>query len=112
VSKLTGVGMDNKALLKNGGCGSARTSRFGRVGVTGLGGTYVMQLTLDKPISWGLAFSRTFQEVYTFGFLTIGILRFSGRVRLEPGRFGRWFVAHLGRRSSSPSCTSRWFPGC
>ncbi len=59
-------------------------------------GTYMMQLTFDKPISWSLAFSRTFQEVYTFGFLTLGILWFSSWMRLEPGRFARWFFAHLG----------------
>jgi two-component system, LytTR family, sensor kinase len=58
-------------------------------------GTYVAQLRFDKPITWGLAFRRQFEEVYTSAVLVAGVWWFCSRVRLEPGRFRRWFLIHL-----------------
>ncbi len=58
--------------------------------------TYVAQLAYDKPISWGLALDREFKDWYSYGLLSIGIIWFCGRNRLEPGRLGRWIAAHAG----------------
>lgn len=97
MAKLDAVGMNMSALAKKWWLwGIAYVAFWTGLALLDSVGTYMMQLTFDKPISWGLAFSRTFQEVCTFGFLTLGILWFSARVRLEPGRFPRWFFAHLG----------------
>ncbi len=57
---------------------------------------YVAQLKFDKPVSWELALRRSFKDWYTYGVLSIGIVWFCGRNRLEPGRVWRWVLKHLG----------------
>jgi hypothetical protein len=60
--------------------------------------SYVSQSLYDKPISWDIAFRRSFKEWYSFGLLAIGILWLCNRVRLESGRAGRWFEFTSPRR--------------
>jgi signal transduction histidine kinase len=57
--------------------------------------SYVSQLVFDKPVPWSLAFRRSFKDWYTCGVLSLGVLWFCRRNRLEPGRVGRWVAAHF-----------------
>lgn len=57
--------------------------------------SYVAQLVFDKPVPWGLAFRRSFEEWYSYGFISIGILWLCGRLRLEPGKTSTWVLKHL-----------------
>jgi sensor histidine kinase YesM len=57
---------------------------------------YVMQLTYDKPVSWGLALRRSFKEWLICGVITLGVLWWCGRNQLKPGRTMRWVAAHIG----------------
>jgi sensor histidine kinase YesM len=52
-------------------------------------------LKWDKPVSYALAFRRSFEEIYTYGALALGILWFCGRLRFDPARLWRWIAAHL-----------------
>ncbi len=73
--------------------------------------THVAQMHFDKPVGWDLAFRRSFKEFYAFGVLAIGILWLGRRVRLEPGRVGRWLATHfVGALIFWPSyvCTVAW----
>lgn len=57
--------------------------------------SYVAQLVFDKPVLWGLAFRRSFEEWYAYGFVSLGIWWLCGRLHLEPGRTPSWVVKHL-----------------
>jgi two-component system, LytTR family, sensor kinase len=57
---------------------------------------FIAQAIWDKPITWTLAFRRSFKEVLVYAVCTLGILWFCGRVRLQPGRRAGWFLAHMG----------------
>jgi len=56
---------------------------------------FVAQQLFDKPVSWGLAFRRSFKEVLAYALCTLGVLWLCGQLRLEPGRRARWFVLHM-----------------
>ena len=71
------------------------------------GSTYVAQLKYDKPVTWELAFRRSFKEWYAFGFLAIGILWLCNRVRLESVGFKRWFATHFAASLVfAPTCVA------
>ena len=57
---------------------------------------YVSQRIWDHPISWELAFRRSFKEWFAYGLLSAGVLWLCGRVRLRPGGAKPWALAHLG----------------
>jgi two-component sensor histidine kinase len=57
--------------------------------------SYVSQLVFDKPVPWSLAARRSFYDWYTCGVLSLGILWFCERNRLEPERAGRWAAKHF-----------------
>jgi two-component system, LytTR family, sensor kinase len=57
--------------------------------------SYVGQLKYDKPITWELALRRSMKDWYTYGVLSIGVIWFSGRNRLEHGRTWAWVLKHL-----------------
>lgn len=57
---------------------------------------YIGQLHFDKPISWELAFRRAFKDWYTYGVLSIGVIWFCRRNRLEHGLVLPWVVKHFG----------------
>jgi two-component sensor histidine kinase len=60
--------------------------------------TYVTQNSVDSahPVTWGIALSRSFKTWYVFGVLSLGVIWFSGRNLLTPGRLGRWLAGHVG----------------
>src|SRR5947207_2110564 len=60
---------------------------------------YVGQLAFDKPITWGLALRRSFKDWYSYGLLSLGIIWFCGRNRLEAGRAWRWVLVHFAAAS-------------
>jgi two-component sensor histidine kinase len=56
---------------------------------------YIAQEIWDKPITWGLAFRRSFKEVLVYSICTAGILWFCGRLRPQAGHRVRWFMVHM-----------------
>jgi two-component sensor histidine kinase len=56
---------------------------------------FIAQQLWDKPITWTLAFRRSFKEVLAYAVCTLAILWLCGRVRHEAGRRARWFLAHM-----------------
>ncbi len=56
--------------------------------------TYIAQLASDKPISAWLALDRSFKEWLACGVVSLGVLWFCGKNRLEPGRTSRWVLLH------------------
>ena len=56
---------------------------------------YVSQQVWDKPVTWTLALRRAFKEIYSYAFLSLGVLWFCGRLRLESGQRTRWIVLHM-----------------
>jgi hypothetical protein len=74
--------------------------------------SYVAQLVFDKPVPWSLALRRSFKGWYTSGVLSLGVLWFCRRNRLEPGRVGRWVSAHFGGLWSISQRTLSFRPGC
>jgi len=56
---------------------------------------FIAQQLWDKPITWTLAFRRSFKETLAYAICTLAILWFCGRVRHEAGRRARWFLAHM-----------------
>src|SRR5689334_2002817 len=57
--------------------------------------SYVSQLAIGKPVSWGLALGRSLKDWYTCGVLSLGILWFCRINRMVPGRTGRWIAGHF-----------------
>ena len=56
---------------------------------------FIAQQTWDKPITWTLAFRRSFKEMFAYAICTLAVLWLCGRVRHEAGRRGRWFFINL-----------------
>ena len=56
---------------------------------------FIAQQLWDKPITWTLAFRRSFKEILAYAVCTLAILWLCGRVRPEAGRRARWFLAHM-----------------
>lgn len=56
---------------------------------------FLAQLLWDKPITWALAFRRSFKETLAFAVCTLAILWLCGRLRDGAGRRARWFFAHM-----------------
>lgn len=56
---------------------------------------FIAQEIWDKPITWALAFRRSFKEVLAYSICTAGIIWFCSRVRLQAGHRLRWFLAHM-----------------
>jgi two-component system LytT family sensor kinase len=57
--------------------------------------TYIGQLNYDKPVSWALAIRRSFKEIYSCAFLSLGILWLCRRLHFAPNRRARWILTHL-----------------
>lgn len=56
---------------------------------------FIAQQLWDKPITWQLAFRRSFKEMLAYALCTLGVLWWCGRLRLEAGRRWRWISGHL-----------------
>ncbi len=56
--------------------------------------TYVWQQTTNHPITWTLAFRRSFEEWYLWAALGLAVLWFGRRVRFQPGNGPRWATIH------------------
>ncbi len=56
---------------------------------------YYTQLLWDKPITWELAFRRSFKEVFSYAFCVLGVLWLCGRLRMGVGRRTRWILLHV-----------------
>jgi two-component system LytT family sensor kinase len=56
---------------------------------------FIAQQVWDKPITWVLAFRRSFKEMLAYAVCTLAVLWVCGRVRHEAGRRLRWFVVHM-----------------
>lgn len=56
---------------------------------------YIGQLLWDKPITWAVAFRRSFKEVFAYAICMLGVLWLCRRVSFEPGRRVRWFLVHM-----------------
>src|SRR6476659_3105319 len=59
-------------------------------------GAYVSGLGLDQAVAWGPLLRQEFKDWYVCAFLSIGVIWFCGKNRLEPGRTRRWVLAHFG----------------
>ena len=55
---------------------------------------FIAQQLWDKPISWALAFRRSFKVTFAYAVFTAPLLWFCGYLRFEAGRRARWFIAH------------------
>lgn len=56
---------------------------------------YVAQLNWDKPVGWDLAFRRSFKEIYSYAFCSLGVLWLCNRLPLKPGFRGEWITFHM-----------------
>ena len=56
---------------------------------------FLAQLLWDKPITWALAFRRSFKETLAYAICTLAILWLCGRLRHGAGRRARWFFSHM-----------------
>lgn len=56
---------------------------------------YIGQLLWDKPITWAVAFRRSFKEVFAYGICMLGVLWLCRRVSFQPGRRVQWFLVHM-----------------
>ena len=56
---------------------------------------YVAQLHWDKPVTWELAFRRSFKEIYAYAVCSLAVLWVCNRLPLQPGRRGRWIGLHM-----------------
>lgn len=65
------------------------------LGLLGAVEVYIAQQVFDKPITWEVAFRRTFKEIFAYALCTAGVLWLCGRLRHEPGRRTRWFLVHM-----------------
>ncbi len=59
-------------------------------------GAYVSEWGMIQPVPWGPLLRQQFKEWYAYGILSVGVLWFCGRNRLEPGHVGRWVMRHFG----------------
>jgi len=56
---------------------------------------FIAQQMWDKPITWAVAFSRSFKEVLAYAVCTLAVLWLCRRMRPEAGRRARWFGVHM-----------------
>lgn len=56
---------------------------------------YVAQLHWDKPVTWELAFRRSFKEIYSYAACSLGVLWLCNRLPLQPGRRASWITLHM-----------------
>jgi len=56
---------------------------------------FIAQQLWDKPITWTLAFRRSFKEMFAYALCTLAVLWLCGRLRHEAGRRARWFLLHM-----------------
>jgi len=56
---------------------------------------FIASQVWDKPITWSLAFRRSFKEIFVYAVCTLAVLWFCGWMRLKPGHRTRWFLAHM-----------------
>src|SRR5258708_22867385 len=57
-------------------------------------GLYIAQLSTDKPVSVWMALDRSLKEWLACGSVSMGVLWFCGKNRLEPGRAWPWALIH------------------
>jgi len=55
---------------------------------------FIAQQLWDKPITWALAFRRSFKITLAYALCTAPVLWLCGYLRFEAGRRLRWFFAH------------------
>ena len=58
-------------------------------------GAYVSGAGMEQRVPWIPLLRQEFKDWYACGLLSLGVLWFCGRNRLEPGRTGRWVLAHF-----------------
>jgi two-component sensor histidine kinase len=68
---------------------------FVLMGVLSAVEVFVAQQIWDKPITWALAFRRSFKVTFAYALCTAPLLWFCSWLRLEAGRRARWFIGHL-----------------
>ena len=56
---------------------------------------FIAQQVWAKPITWTLAFRRSFKEMLSYAICTLAVLWLCGHWRLEAGRRARWFLGHM-----------------
>ena len=56
---------------------------------------FIAQQIWDKPITWTLAFRRSFKVTLAYAICTLPVLWLCNRLRFEAGRRVRWFCAHV-----------------
>ena len=56
---------------------------------------YLAQLHWGKPVTWELAFRRTFKEVYSYALCSLVVLWVCNRLPLVPMGRGRWIALHM-----------------
>src|SRR5262245_12944010 len=56
---------------------------------------YISQSVYGPPISWGVAFRRSFEEWYTWAALSIGVLWLANRFPYTKASARRWYAIHV-----------------
>lgn len=54
------------------------------------------QILMDRPVGWGLAFRRAFEEWYVWMVLALGVMAFARRYPFDRAGVGRWLAVHFG----------------
>lgn len=68
---------------------------YGLLGLLSAVGSYVAQMGLDQPVLWGPLVRQEFKDWLACALVSLGVVWFCGRNRLEPGRAGRWVFIHF-----------------
>ena len=58
-------------------------------------GTYISGVGVDQPVPLRPLLRQEFKDWYACGALSLGVLWFCGRNRLEPGRMKQWVLVHF-----------------
>lgn len=56
---------------------------------------YLAHQLSEKPVGWGVAFSRGSKEMLAYAVCTLGVLWVAGRLRLEARHRVRWIASHM-----------------
>jgi signal transduction histidine kinase len=56
---------------------------------------FIAQQLWDKPVTWTLAFRRSFKEILAYAICSLVVLWLCRRVKHEPGRRARWLMLHF-----------------
>jgi len=80
---------------KRGKCAALYVGAWMVLGMLSAVEVFIAQQLWDKPITWTLAFRRSFKEIFAYALCTLAILWLCGRVRHEAGRRARWFLLHM-----------------